>query len=332
MIFIKLFFFVFILSINSQQIYECDFDYGQICLLGLQSASYILLNETSEQPRQPASDVTAIDTSNDMGECYFPFQLNSFEMFFCEKSDPNLPSTCPTLNGTGPRINCSEGEYGYELFEMGEIGYRSYKVDLTSQLSSGQHCIRFYYYLSDQYSNGTIQVIIQDTILNQNQTILIAYLRLQNRWHEIRENFYLDNPNPTIYFLFQREYSSDFLPYYMAIDDITIIDLECDPIPTTTIITTTQTLISTTTATTTRIISTISSSTQSSQSTFISTSTNPMRTSSTSTSSTTINQGTTSIEIISSTTNYPQSSTISTSTQQGSSSIKSKLNKLFFFI
>ncbi|CAF4164050.1 unnamed protein product [Rotaria sordida] len=321
MIFIKLFFFVFILSINSQ-IYECDFDYGQICLLGLQSASYILLNETSEQPRQPASDVTAIETSNDMGECYFPFQLNSFEMFFCEKSDPNLPSTCPTLNGTGPRINCSEGEYGYELFEMGEIGYRSYKVDLTSQLSSGQHCIRFYYYLSDQYSNGTIQVIIQDTILNQNQTILIAYLRLQNRWHEIRENFYLDNPNPTIYFLFQREYSSDFLPYYMAVDDITIIDLECDPIPTTTIITTTQTLISTTTATTTRIISTISSSTQSSQSTFISTSTNPMRT-----SSTTINQGTTSIEIISSTstystTNYPQSSTISTSTQQGSSSIK----------
>jgi hypothetical protein len=117
---------VFILSKNSQQIFECDFDYGEKCLPGLPSNSFVLLNETSEQPRQPPSDVTAIgkekthlfiyfigflflETSNDQGECFFPFQLNSFEMFFCEKTDPNLPATCPTLNSTGPRINCSNG-------------------------------------------------------------------------------------------------------------------------------------------------------------------------------------------------------------------------------
>ncbi len=51
---------VFILSINSQQIFQCDFDYGLKCLPGLPSASFVLLNETSEQPRQPPSDVTAI--------------------------------------------------------------------------------------------------------------------------------------------------------------------------------------------------------------------------------------------------------------------------------
>jgi hypothetical protein len=52
--------FLLVLSINSQQIYECEFDYDDKCLPGLSSASFILLNETSEEPRQPASDVTAI--------------------------------------------------------------------------------------------------------------------------------------------------------------------------------------------------------------------------------------------------------------------------------
>ncbi|CAF5103931.1 unnamed protein product, partial [Rotaria sp. Silwood1] len=128
------------------------------------------------------------------------------------KTDPNLPSTCPTLNANGPRINCTEGEYGYEKFEIGQIGSRSYKLDLTSDLSYGEHCIRFYYYLSNNYSNGSINVIVEDSQSNQNQTVVIAYLRLENRWHEIRENFYIENENPTIYFLFTRESSLDFDP------------------------------------------------------------------------------------------------------------------------
>ncbi|CAF3657994.1 unnamed protein product [Rotaria sp. Silwood1] len=249
MIFIGLL-FILIHSINSQQLYECDFDYEQKCLLGLPSISFILLNETSDEPQQPVSDVSAIKTSNDIGECFFPFQYNSFDMFFCEKTDPNLPSTCPTLNANGPRINCTEGEYGYEKFEIGQIGSRSYKLDLTSDLSYGEHCIRFYYYLSNNYSNGSINVIVEDSQSNQNQTVVIAYLRLENRWHEIRENFYIENENPTIYFLFTRESSLDLDPFYLAIDDITIIDVECEPIITTTI-STSQHIISTTPTTTT---------------------------------------------------------------------------------
>jgi hypothetical protein len=49
--------FLFV-SISDQWI--CHFDSGQICLRGLQSISFILLNQTTEQLRQPASDVTAI--------------------------------------------------------------------------------------------------------------------------------------------------------------------------------------------------------------------------------------------------------------------------------
>lgn len=52
--------FVFALPIHSQFVVDCDFDYGQKCLEGLPSVSFVLLNETSEQPRQPASDVTTI--------------------------------------------------------------------------------------------------------------------------------------------------------------------------------------------------------------------------------------------------------------------------------
>jgi hypothetical protein len=75
--------------------------------------------------RQPASDVTAIRkqfiylinwikslflvTSNDEGECLFPYERDLFQMYFCEKIDPNLPSTCPILNGNGSTMNCTEG-------------------------------------------------------------------------------------------------------------------------------------------------------------------------------------------------------------------------------
>ena len=52
--------FLFILSVNSQQIYECDFDYGEKCLPGLPSAPFVLLNETNEESIQSASDVSAI--------------------------------------------------------------------------------------------------------------------------------------------------------------------------------------------------------------------------------------------------------------------------------
>ncbi|CAF3093912.1 unnamed protein product [Rotaria socialis] len=328
--------FVSILSVNSQQIFECDFDYGQSCILGLARSSYVLLNETSNEPQLPASDVTAIQTSNHIGECFFPFKLNSFDMFFCQKEDPNLPSTCPTFNETGPRINCSQGEYGYEKFEVGDTGYRSYTLDLSLALSYGQHCIRFYYYLSNNYSNGTIHIIIQDNQTNQNETILTVSSRFENRWYEIRHNFHLENENPTIHFLFERQLSTDSNPFYVAIDEITIIDLQCEPMPVTTS-TTSQTFTSTTI--------------QTESSTIITTSENIFSTSSTILPSTSQTSSTNAIDRTSSTTNFHtenstliltersttllRNSTIITtstnflsSTRENSSSIKTRSNIL----
>ncbi len=66
--------FLFILLIESQYLYECNFDYQLHCLPSLQSASFVLFNETSGELRQTASDITAI----------------------------------PKKSYTGPRINCSE--------------------------------------------------------------------------------------------------------------------------------------------------------------------------------------------------------------------------------
>jgi hypothetical protein len=47
------------------------------------------------------------------------------------------------------------------MFEAGEIGSRSYKLDQLPNFSSGEHCIRFYYYLSDEYSKIVNQIRIQ---------------------------------------------------------------------------------------------------------------------------------------------------------------------------
>ena len=52
--------FFFELVADSQQVYQCDFDFSSECLPGLSSESYLLVNDTSESPRQPASDVSAI--------------------------------------------------------------------------------------------------------------------------------------------------------------------------------------------------------------------------------------------------------------------------------
>ena len=60
----------FELVTDSQQVYECDFDYNEECLPGLPSTSYLLVNDTSQSPRQPASDVSAI------GSCLRPFVLS----------------------------------------------------------------------------------------------------------------------------------------------------------------------------------------------------------------------------------------------------------------
>ncbi|CAF1308915.1 unnamed protein product [Adineta steineri] len=302
MISIRLLIF-FILLKNSHQVYECDYDYGLKCFPGLLSGSFVLLNGTSEEPRQPASDVTAIGTSHEDGEeCFFPFQINSFDMFFCERTDPNLPATCPTFNSTGPRMNCSEGEYGYERFEGGEIGSRLHKLALTRDLEEGEHCIRFYYYLSDTNSNGNIQVIIEDTLANTNQTILTVSQRLQNRWHEIRQGFNVNNDKPNIYFEFNRNSSSDSLPYFIAIDEITILDIECEPDNTTTTITTTITPTST--------LSTISSSTTASS--LSPTTTVTLSTTTTSLTSTTVSNVTSSL---------PSNTTITTGTSTTTSSL-----------
>jgi hypothetical protein len=89
------------------------------------------------------------------------------------------------------------------MFEAGEIGSRSYKLDPPPNFSSGEHCIRFYYYLSDENSNGSIKVILEDSQSNQNTTILTASTRFRNAWYEIRGDFNLDSNEPTVNYYFR---------------------------------------------------------------------------------------------------------------------------------
>ena len=234
-------FIVFLLLLpllsNCQSLVDCDFDYGQNCLPGLRTASFVLLNESTideDPPRQPPSDVSAIGTLssfslsfvdlfqgsilelfNDDGECSFPFLFGSISMYFCVKTDLDLPATCPIKDGNGTKRNCSEGsssgkqrqrnsllllgEYGYELFEDGEIGSREYQLDLDNQVEQiGEHCFGIDYFLSDGDSLGKIFVIIEDEFNQINQTILQAQQREENRWHRIHQTFNIENPNPKV--------------------------------------------------------------------------------------------------------------------------------------
>jgi hypothetical protein len=131
-------------------------------------------------------------------------------MYFCQKSNPNLPSTCPTSTATGPRINCNEGnceqqinlgninfqlgKYGYEKFNRGESGSRTYRLDSLQDFSIGDHCLRFYYYLSDGISNSRIKVLLENSQTNVNETISITSLYMGNKWHQIRESFRISDP------------------------------------------------------------------------------------------------------------------------------------------
>ena len=119
-------------------------------------------------------------------------------MYFCEKRDAALPATCPTGNATGPRINCSEGEYGSERFDSGETGSRSYQLDLTRPLESGEHCLHFYYYLSDENSDASVEVVQEDPRTMTNSTIVRVSSMPLNRWQEVRQTFDIVDENPKV--------------------------------------------------------------------------------------------------------------------------------------
>jgi hypothetical protein len=55
-----IFIFILLILFSGSDQWTCQFDYEQICFKGLQTNSFILLNQTNEELRQPASDVTAI--------------------------------------------------------------------------------------------------------------------------------------------------------------------------------------------------------------------------------------------------------------------------------
>ena len=121
-------------------------------------------------------------------------------MYFCEKRDASLPATCPTGNATGPRTNCSEGDYGYERFAENETGSRSYELELTRPLESGEHCLRFYYYLSDRNSNASVEVILEDERTMTNASIIRVSSMPLNRWQMVQETFDIVDANPKVLF------------------------------------------------------------------------------------------------------------------------------------
>jgi hypothetical protein len=133
-------------------------------------------------------------------------------MYFCEKSHPSLPATCPTGGSNAPRLNCSEGlssadqhvhndatashllftgEYGHALFASGQSGSRSYELDELSPIPRGDYCLRFFYYLSDNTSAGSINVLFEGSAPNRNQSVANISAYSGNKWTELRRDIRL---------------------------------------------------------------------------------------------------------------------------------------------
>ena len=72
--FIKLL-FICVFYVSSQTVYQCDFDYGEKCLIGLEIAPPLILNENSEEPRRPVSDVSAISRQKISSFSSFPIDF-----------------------------------------------------------------------------------------------------------------------------------------------------------------------------------------------------------------------------------------------------------------
>ena len=152
-------------------------------------------------------------------------------MSFCVTTDVDLPPSCPIKNGNGTKMNCSEGEYGFELFQNGEIGSREYELDLIgSDLHPGDYCLRSFVYFSDLLSNGSIDLLFDySSSSSRNRTELMRINSssvFENRWNELREDFRLNSLPSKVSFVFHRGVSNGN-SFSIALDQLTILDQPC---------------------------------------------------------------------------------------------------------
>ncbi|CAF1205540.1 unnamed protein product [Didymodactylos carnosus] len=128
--------------------------------------------------------LSTIETLN--GFCQLPFNISTFDIYFCYQPNASTPAYCPTsTNGTTG--DCDPGFYGIETFNStGITSHELLEVDIDIE---GYHCLGFFYYFTNGNSNASIKVMSKSLIGGFNETIGLATEWTANKWHEYRNTF-----------------------------------------------------------------------------------------------------------------------------------------------
>ncbi|UJR14260.1 hypothetical protein I4U23_001251 [Adineta vaga] len=258
------------------RLFFCDFT----TTLCFQNTDIILTNGTelplldvSEPPRAPLSDATSVNrpTINNY-KCNLPYQLSienstnttDWNMWFCYNNQ------CPT--DIDPSSDCMSGNYGLMFLDPSESNKNiSTSISSSGMMRSlnGEHCVRYYYYLTvyDGMDWGQqISVWVKsDEMANDEMEIdrISVDEMTENRWYERNKTFTSPSTNYTLIYSFEVINSSSnnsesirTKTIYFALDDIELYNRKCDDALESTTTTTTS---SVTTSTTTKIITSTSS-------------------------------------------------------------------------
>lgn len=87
------------------------------------------------------------------------------------------------------------GEYGYVEFNAGATDSRTYQLDLMTISNQGFHCLKFYYFFSDNVSDASIEVFNENSLTFENETIgTVNSTSPFDRWNEARFTFENNEP------------------------------------------------------------------------------------------------------------------------------------------
>ncbi|CAF3498100.1 unnamed protein product, partial [Adineta steineri] len=285
---------IFIPFINTQVLYQCNFDgVNENCFTSTITLTANVGLPSPGVPNGALSDVSSIIKPTANGEmCILPYKVGTYtwDMYFCNRG------FCPTANNQNS--TCTSGRFGSTQLLNNDKKVFQLKTETGGINGKDQQCLTYYYYMA----------VVAQKIINirkeevSGESVIIDSVTSSpfNGWIVRRVSFNAAAPGYKIYFEAQRTNTSQ--APFVGLDEISIHQGNCGdepitdtpattPIPITTTVTTTlittTTTISTTVATTTTTPTTTTPSTTTTPTTTTTTSTIPTDSPSTTTTTTT---------------------------------------------
>ncbi|CAF3187457.1 unnamed protein product [Rotaria socialis] len=217
-----------LLYVQSQVLYECNFDNATLSENCFTTEVLLISNLavlTNQPLDHPASDVTsALKPTNNGQVCQLPYKVGNYtwDMYFCYKG------YCPTENGENSE--CAPGQYA--AFQFRDNATESYqlKTELSNINVTSEQYLIYYYYISNI---GQKSITIIKEVDGTNETIDFVTSSPFNGWIKREILFNATESGYKIYFDLQKT-SPEIALFHMALDEISIRQVNADDQHTTT--------------------------------------------------------------------------------------------------